>query len=536
MQRNAGTHPLQVFELIQLIGGFIPSWRLVGYDIDWIPKDLLHLCAVSRTCRTALLPVLWRVYDGKVMEHVPNHTISRYSAHFRYFFNCAHLGPFFTTHLHVLDVGLGFGYRLSHLAITQLWPGIALSTLVWSGISMMHAPISLELSGPSGPPPSTAKAPAGEGSITVEPLILCNTGVHNSTTDSSPALLSSMPTTITKLVLQTWTIDDELELLMFLTRFNRLSTLWLSDIHDFNSFPTYSSPSTSTTLSHSSGALTEPLFPSVRTLRLCFTDQHSMALLEIVKCCPNLEQLEIHGGWIRHSGQYKTLMLHPYCPRLTSLSIRLHWDEIEDGFYAPKDPDLALLIKSLTGGPKLGQLKTLKLAIRHFGEHTAGAIADLDTLEVLELVLDDEYDPRYLGAETEASREKMAGHASQGRLHHVLTRLGRLRVLTVDMWHKESSNDNTKHPLFHGEPWACLRSLEELTLTSLGFDTTATQELQGIEVEDERGERWVWRTQERVWISSILKLMITEHVKQMLRLRRFSYKGVSFLKMKPAVQ
>ncbi|KAF8936448.1 hypothetical protein BGZ47_009491 [Haplosporangium gracile] len=70
------------------VGRCIPLWKhsdnLGFYDFN--PKSLLSFTLVNKTWRSALLPVIWYVYNGFVMRHVPKDIILKYSVHFRLFF------------------------------------------------------------------------------------------------------------------------------------------------------------------------------------------------------------------------------------------------------------------------------------------------------------------------------------------------------------------------------------------------------------------------------------------------------------------
>lgn len=81
-------NPLDLPEIIMTVGCCIPLWKhsdnLGFYDFN--PKSLLSLTLVNKTWRSALLPVIWYVYNGFVMRHVPKQIILKYSVHFRLVF------------------------------------------------------------------------------------------------------------------------------------------------------------------------------------------------------------------------------------------------------------------------------------------------------------------------------------------------------------------------------------------------------------------------------------------------------------------
>ncbi|KAG0200358.1 hypothetical protein BGX28_006557, partial [Mortierella sp. GBA30] len=385
-------------------------------------------------------------------------------------------------------------------------------------------------------------------------------------------LLSTMPTSITQLELKLWIIPDELEFLIFLTRFDRLSTLILFRVFDFNCFPTSPSLPPSVTTS-----ITTPdvpvLLPNIKFLRLDFMDQRSDALLEIVKCCPNLEILEIRGSWASSRDMYETMVLYPYCPNLSSLSIRLDWYYSSDAQctdYNPNDKDLSDLIFNLTGrrggseGPRTGQMRVIKVVLKKFGEEAAYAIAaQTDSLEILEMEIgcifkyqstpcdDDEYDvydwydddpddqrPTAIATATEAIaaaavQEETNANALMRHLHFALTKLNRLRKLSLIHWYDEKAEDDGHHLLFSREPWACLETLEELDLKHIGSWGHAARVPEDVEAEDDRGGGiWVWRAEGSVQMSKEVENLIFEQVKRMPRLRRLSLCDTRYLKIK----
>ncbi|KAG0195944.1 hypothetical protein BGX28_000337, partial [Mortierella sp. GBA30] len=333
-----------------------------------------------------------------------------------------------------------------------------------------------------------------------------------------------MPTSITRLELELWIIPDELELLTFLTRFERLSTLIFFRVFEFDQFPSSSSsPSSDTTISTPKAPV---LLPSVKFLRLDFIDQRSDALLEIVKCCPNLETLETVGSWVSNPDMYETLVLHPYCPKLHSLSIRLTWIGVINAYYLPKDEDLSYLIMNLTGrggggGPRpgMGQLGAFKGMLLAFGEQSARAIAaHAETLETLDLELE-------CGGEF----EKVTRAETLKNLRALNTQSGnedeeiaaddgddeRTACVVQVQVESEAKNaeDDEKHVLFTGEPWACLGTLEDLNLRTVGSDGHIKRTAEDIVVEHDRdgdGRIWVWRAEKQIQMSKEVESLIDE--------------------------
>ncbi|KAG0347290.1 hypothetical protein BG005_000258 [Podila minutissima] len=72
-------------ELIQRIGFFLPLWeKCLGYDRKFLPQDLISCTLVSRTWRSALLPVLWSMYDDSGAETVTPLELHRNRHHIQY--------------------------------------------------------------------------------------------------------------------------------------------------------------------------------------------------------------------------------------------------------------------------------------------------------------------------------------------------------------------------------------------------------------------------------------------------------------------
>lgn len=106
------TNPLDLPEIIALVGYFLTLWF---DDVDYqggiylvFEPQQLHSCAlVNKTWYRALLPVLWRTYDGRIMYDIPNDIISRYSHLFRQVYSCIdHPGPFNCIRLLTLEMNL----------------------------------------------------------------------------------------------------------------------------------------------------------------------------------------------------------------------------------------------------------------------------------------------------------------------------------------------------------------------------------------------------------------------------------------------
>lgn len=75
-------HPLDIPEILSLIGSFVPVWTQHS-KLQFSPQDLLSCTLVSKPWRHAMLPHLWAMYDQDAMGKVPLALVSRYSVHFR---------------------------------------------------------------------------------------------------------------------------------------------------------------------------------------------------------------------------------------------------------------------------------------------------------------------------------------------------------------------------------------------------------------------------------------------------------------------
>ncbi|KAG0303067.1 hypothetical protein BGZ99_002796, partial [Dissophora globulifera] len=81
-------HPLDIPEIIALVGQFIPLWSF-SEDIYtrtslirdvFQPRDLLSASLVNRTFHLTLTPLLWQVYDDYLVYDINRDgSINRYS-------------------------------------------------------------------------------------------------------------------------------------------------------------------------------------------------------------------------------------------------------------------------------------------------------------------------------------------------------------------------------------------------------------------------------------------------------------------------
>ncbi|KAK5829069.1 hypothetical protein F5H01DRAFT_329478 [Linnemannia elongata] len=106
-------HPLEIPEILALVGSFLPLWEqtiypynLYNITLEFAPQTLCRCLLVSKLWHKTLLPILWsELWADFSMHHVPNKVISRHShlfqtlhfqkesqrRDFRFFNNCTNL-------------------------------------------------------------------------------------------------------------------------------------------------------------------------------------------------------------------------------------------------------------------------------------------------------------------------------------------------------------------------------------------------------------------------------------------------------------
>ncbi|KAF9156034.1 hypothetical protein BG015_007600 [Linnemannia schmuckeri] len=122
-------HPLDIPEILAVIGAFLPLWvdptpclnpkrPTDTGSLLFRPKILLSCLLVSKLWHKTLLPVLWYSYRSDSMDKVPDAVIGRYSHHFRilsicqwsqWSYRCFDLSYFECTKLVELDIYLDEG-------------------------------------------------------------------------------------------------------------------------------------------------------------------------------------------------------------------------------------------------------------------------------------------------------------------------------------------------------------------------------------------------------------------------------------------
>ncbi|KAI8351845.1 hypothetical protein B0O80DRAFT_454872, partial [Mortierella sp. GBAus27b] len=116
----ATTNPLDIPEILAQVGSYIRLWdqRKDGvYNFN--PQDMLTCLLVSHHFRNTLLPIFWYTFDEKAMSHIPVDLVSKYTPHFRAYYNYGHRSDIpdnqrgLSTGLTCLTIGNMHGDRLS---------------------------------------------------------------------------------------------------------------------------------------------------------------------------------------------------------------------------------------------------------------------------------------------------------------------------------------------------------------------------------------------------------------------------------------
>ncbi|KAF9171875.1 hypothetical protein BGX21_011078 [Mortierella sp. AD011] len=471
-------NPLEIHEIVANVGRFVKLWdywdhqkRCPRDKPGFLSKEFLSYTLISKTWRSALLPICWQIYDGRVMSRVPDDIITKYSYFFTSIINCKHRGPFYCNNLRMLetqDVNV-YCYKM----IKELQPPISeLNWITYYGYRDARARLDL-----------------------------------TDEVKDDTIKLSMIGTAITRLRLIDWVIDNVPQLLEFLTRYNRLSNLSLDNLHDIHDFP-YSG------LSMENTSLPRPyvVLPGITVLRLDCSYQVSKSIIEFITCCPNLTHLEIEGSWMSNECAYKDVPFYRYCPNLRSFSIELPEMDQNSGMYVPYGSDLAELIACLVGPPGTGKLDTFEGKLVDFSETTSKALVNhaRDTLEVFKLEL----------GETSDFEINLGSHRG---VNHILMSCHRLKSISLRY------NTNCD---FIGEfegPWACLDTLEELDIHGGWFGTTH-EEIEDAEVDYGDDGIWIWHSEDKMPLE--LWDNIFSHVKQMVNLRRLYINDKRIYKIK----
>ncbi|KAK3822967.1 MAG: hypothetical protein J3Q66DRAFT_330517 [Benniella sp.] len=86
----ATRNPLDVPEILALIGKYIPLWRRLDsqrQNYAFQPQDMVSCTQVSQLFRVVFLPILWYTFDEKAMRSVPPNVIQKYAPYFKAHFH-----------------------------------------------------------------------------------------------------------------------------------------------------------------------------------------------------------------------------------------------------------------------------------------------------------------------------------------------------------------------------------------------------------------------------------------------------------------
>ncbi|KAG0326004.1 hypothetical protein BGZ99_010298 [Dissophora globulifera] len=289
-----GLNPLEIPEIIAMVGKFIPlSRRVISTDFFnftitstsvFSPYDLLVCTTVSRTWRRILLPILWRSYDGALMRYVPLAVLQANSVYFRSFrdqLGHHHSGPFLATNLRQLIISQQHDWAVPFM-ITN--PG--LQHLTWTGSG--HALLDKEY----------------------EALInLTNLG---------------------DLCLSNWSLSgQQLALILCASpRLSRLSLSFVDGVQDLKDMLT---------------------LYTLEEISLGYMPRNSQCLMKLVQYCPSLRRISFLGTWERE--QERDLLklctwMRRCCPELCSIHFAASYCFGTNDFNMLEDFEYAALVQS----------------------------------------------------------------------------------------------------------------------------------------------------------------------------------------------
>ncbi|KAG0208028.1 hypothetical protein BGX33_006497 [Mortierella sp. NVP41] len=87
---NTPVNPLDLPEILAVVGRFLPLWTLEfnhrhGQPTPrFNPRTLRSCLLVSKLWYHTLFPILWTTYDSQIMRRAPQEIVTRYSPHFRF--------------------------------------------------------------------------------------------------------------------------------------------------------------------------------------------------------------------------------------------------------------------------------------------------------------------------------------------------------------------------------------------------------------------------------------------------------------------
>ncbi|KAF9109502.1 hypothetical protein BGX27_007554 [Mortierella sp. AM989] len=491
-QRN----PLDIPEIIVMVGQYIKQ-RQEG-DL-WGPskihtRELFTLTLVSKTWRSALLPILWRAYDGSKLIQASNEVITKYSPHFRTITNFKHSGSF--DFARVTRIEIGANNTLEASLLQQFLP--RLTTICWQGSIHMWGPaMNLDLSIPK-----------------------CDAESHGTNKDiDSPIRLSTLPTNISSLELHQCSIPDIAPFIELLSRFSNLSSLSLSVSTPWELPP--SIDGAYLPMTH--------LLPTVKRLHLDFTKHRSNGSLCAIPHFPNIEELKVTGSWLDPRKKYcRRMPIHLFCPSIRDVDIdAIGYPDSFNIRNGPDGHDLAMLIYDLTGAS--GTLRSLRVKLSRFNFGASVAISmHAKSLESLDLDIENTpktygFGPSHLELECHMFRSVGSILKNCYRLKHFSLRHEYYRALGCG----DYAN------LLFSEVWACSNNLQELEILLPPSQNALDRVLDDFEMDYEDGRgACVWRAESNIRLETELEKQIFGILKHMPQLWRLKLNKVRIFKIK----
>ncbi|KAF9109528.1 hypothetical protein BGX27_007503 [Mortierella sp. AM989] len=411
-----GLNPLEIPEIIAMVGQFIPISRRIIYNDPFnptsfsattifAPKDLLTCTSVSRTWRRILLPSLWRSYDGSLMRFVPLDVLQTNSVYFRSFrdqFGHFHSGPFFATNLRQLIISQQHDWAVPFMLSN---PG--LQHLTWTGL----------------------------GRTILDKEITALVGLAN----LRDLCLSNLSLTGRQLAM----------VLCSCPRLLRLSLSSVDGVQDLD------------------GML---ILFALEEISLGYVPANSQSLLQLVQYCPSLQRLSFMGTWIPE--QERDLLkicsnIRCCCPDLCSIQFAAAYCFGTDSFNTLEDYEYAALVQSAQNLTYFGA------DIRYLGHMlTTGLISQFESLVAVDLCIRRRI--QYLhppdGGGSWSNPAQLLDIVNSTR---ILSTCSRLRVFRLSST-RDVIDMEAALGLF-ATPWACL-GLEVLSLGHISIPTPAKKD------------------------------------------------------------
>ncbi|KAF9360356.1 hypothetical protein BGX26_009708 [Mortierella sp. AD094] len=326
-----GLNPLEIPEIIAMVGQFVPISRKAIYNDPFnptnfsattvfAPKDLLACTAVSRTWRRILLPNLWRSYDGSLMRFVPLDVLQTNSVYFGSFrdqFGHYHSGPFIATNLRQLIISQQHDWAVPFMLSNQ-----GLQHLTWTGL----------------------------GRTILEKEYIALVGLAN----------------LRDLCLSNINISGR-QLAVVLCSSPRLLRLSLSSIDGVQELD---------------GVL---ILFALEEISLGFVPENSQCLLQLVQYCPSLQRLSFSGTWVPEQGRDLLKLsanIRCCCPDICSIQFAAAYCFGTDSFNTLEDYEYAALVQGAQSLTYFGA------DIRYLGHMlTTSLISQFDSLVAVDLCI-----------------------------------------------------------------------------------------------------------------------------------------------------